>query len=476
MKKLILTLAASVVVMGSVLYFKSTTPTKRNNTVEYSKDAGVWWDTTLWSNVKTDTEWILDPEIPVNYVPVIGLDETYMVLNDDGTVNRYRKRVKDDAGNWVWSDVIEDDMPVSFIPSIIDDDIYTYIGSGGEEEYYRYVRNGDDSYAFVPVDENGNDVGYEFPKGDSFPENFVLVEDNLYASLDDHGVIIKLWERYINELGAVKWQELRLPYQTAGSGVINPSYTHLSPDVTDMTGKMAPETTSSTQTLTVTTATELPDGITLLDGQTYNTETFTESKTAGGWKVTYKTVYTYIYNSDGSLYATHKDGPNEIERVQIFEQHSQLSADAAAIETNIQAEVIRVSTGFDYKRDIASSVLAGLNADRAKSGLSPLTMTYDSDAGRLSTIFAADMAKYNYGDIESPLYGTIEELAKRYGIDKAVSINVWRCGEKSADEINTRLRTAESSRNVRMDDSKVNVGIAIVANNGFFYIAEVFTD
>ena len=103
-------------------------------------------------------------------------------------------------------------------------------------------------------------------------------------------------------------------------------------------------------------------------------------------------------------------------------------------------------------------------------------MTYDSDAGRLSTIFAADMAKYNYGDIESPLYGTIEELAKRYRIDKTVSINVWRCGEKSADEINTRLRTAESSRNVRMDDSKVNVGIAIVANNGFFYIAEVFTD
>lgn len=229
MKKLILTLAASVVVMGSVLYFKSTTLTERNDTVEYSNGAGVWWDTTMWSNVKAETDWILDPEIPVNYVPVIGLDETYMVLNDDGTVNRYRKRVKDEAGNWVWSDVIEDDMPVSFVPSVIDDDIYTYIGSGGKEEYYRYVRNGDDSYAFVPVDENGNDVGYELPQGDSLPENFVLVEDNLYASLDDHGVIIKLWERYINELGAVKWQELHLPYQTAGSGVINPSYTHLSP-------------------------------------------------------------------------------------------------------------------------------------------------------------------------------------------------------------------------------------------------------
>lgn len=138
--------------------------------------------------------------------------------------------------------------------------------------------------------------------------------------------------------------------------------------------------------------------------------------------------------------------------------------------------MIRVSNGLEYRRDIAASVLAGLNADRAGLGLAPLTMTYDSDAGRLSTIFAADMAKYNYGDIESPLYGTVEELAKRYGVEKAVSINVWRCGEKSADEINTRLQTAESSRNVRMDGSKANVGISIVAQNGFFYIAEVFTE
>ena len=466
MKKLILTLAASVVVMGSVLYFKSTTPTKRNNTVEYSKGAGVWWDTTLWSNVKTDTEWILDPEIPVNYVPVIGLDETYMVLNDDGTVNRYRKRVKDDAGNWVWSDVIEDDMPVSFIPSIIDDDIYTYIGSGGEEEYYRYVRNGDDSYAFVPVDENGNDVGYEFPKGDSFPENFVLVEDNLYASLDDHGVIIKLWERYINELGAVKWQELRLPYQTAGSGVINPSYTHLSPATTQIT----------TSELVETTPVILPNGVTLAEGQTCSTETYTESKTTGGWKITYETVYTYIYNTDGSLFATYKDGPNEIERVQVVELHSDLSADAAAIEPNIQAETIRVTAGLTYKRDIAASVLAGMNDYRTANGAVPLAMSYDSDAGRLSEIFAADMAKYNYGDIESPLYGTIEDLAKRYGINKNVSINVWRCAEKSPEDINKRLQSVESSRNVRMDGSKTEVGISIVAKDGFFYIAEIFTD
>lgn len=164
MKKLILIFAMSVVILGTVWYFRSTTPTERNDTVIYNKGAGVWWDTTMWANVKTDPGWILDPDIPANYIPVLGAEETYMVLNEDGTVNRYRKRFKDDAGNCVWSDIIEDDMPVSFRPSAIDDDIYSYIGSNGVVELYRYVRNGDDSYAFVPVDEDGNDVGYDLPQ------------------------------------------------------------------------------------------------------------------------------------------------------------------------------------------------------------------------------------------------------------------------------------------------------------------------
>ena len=470
MKKLILIFAMSVVILGTVWYFKSTTPAERNDTVQYNKGAGVWWDTTMWANVKTDTDWILDTDIPPNYIPVLGLEETYMVLNEDGTVNRYRRRVKDEAGNWVWSDIIEDDMPVSFRPSTIDDDIYSYIGSNGKEELYRYVRNGDDSYAFVPVDENGTDIGYEMPQGDSLPDNLVLVNGNVYASLDDHGVIVKLWERNINELGAIYWQEIHRPYQDNGSGVTDPysdrDNTHLSPVTTEKTTSEVIETTRST----------LPNGVSLKNGQTCSTETFTESKTTGGWKVTYETVYTYIYNADGSLFATYKDGPNEIGRVQVVEQQTNLSADIAAIEPNIQAEAIRVATGLTYKRDIAASVLAGLNDQRAEIGSVPLAMSYDSDAGRLSEIFAADMAKYNSGDIESPLYGTVEDLAKRYGISKTVSINVCRCAEKSAEDINKRLQSVESSRSVRMDSSKTEVGISIVAKDGFFYIAEVFTD
>ena len=126
MNKLIIILAVMLVVLGCVWFFKSTTPTEeRNDTVNITED-DKWWDTSLLSNIKTDTAWMLDPEIPVNYIPVIDQEEVYMVLNDDGTINRYRRRYKDEEGDWVWEDIIEDDMPVSFKPVPGEDNIFSY--------------------------------------------------------------------------------------------------------------------------------------------------------------------------------------------------------------------------------------------------------------------------------------------------------------------------------------------------------------
>ncbi len=57
----------------------------------------------------------------------------------------------------------------------------------------------------------------------------------------------------------------------------------------------------------------------------------------------------------------------------------------------------------------------------------------------MARILAADIAKYNYADVESPLYGSIEDLAKRYGIADFVVINAWQCGEKTAEDISARF-------------------------------------
>lgn len=476
MNKLIIILAVMLVVLGCVWFFKSTTPTEeRNDTVNITED-DKWWDTSLLSNVKTDAAWMLDPEIPVNYIPVIDQEEVYMVLNDDGTINRYRRRYKDSEGDWVWEDIIEDDMPVSFKPVPGEDNIFSYVGANGEEGYYEYVRNGDGSYAYVETDANGNRLNPNIPDGDYIPSNFVLVEGNVYAEINEYGVIVNFWEKNIDEMGAISWQVIHRDFQNAASGVTSPYLNGQG----GINGNLNPPVVTVVSQVTVPVpmvpdGQQLPNGITLSEGQTYYVETLTENKTTGGWKVTYETTYTYIYNADGSLYSTHKDGPHEVSRVQVYEQQTDLSADAGAIEQNIDAEIIRVTNGISFEDGIAASVLAGLNNERAFSGLNQLSMSSGSNAVKLATLFAADMAKYNYADIESPLYGSIEDLAARYGITDTVSINVWRCGAKSAADINTRLQTVESSRNVRMDSTKNNAGIAIASSNGFYYVVEVFT-
>ena len=63
-----------------------------------------WYETRYTAPVAED-EWILDPEIPDNYIPVAGEDEMYMVIDDAGNITAYRQRTKQEDGSWLWEDV-----------------------------------------------------------------------------------------------------------------------------------------------------------------------------------------------------------------------------------------------------------------------------------------------------------------------------------------------------------------------------------
>lgn len=465
MNKLLIILIGMLIVLGCIWYFKSSAPAERHSDAVYDETLGQWWSTSNLTDVSVDKNWILDPEIPINYVPVIGEEEVYMVLNEDGTVNRYRKRMKN-GDMWIWEDLIEEDEPVSFKPTALTD-VYAYKSDEDDtEKLYQYFRNEDGSYAYVEVDSNGNLIGYDRPNGNNIPSNFVSVDgNNIYAAIDEHGVIIQFWERKIDDMGAVTWVQIANPYAVSFSSGSSYNWGDgFRPSSGGGIGGGIGDTSLPNA--------DLPQ-LDLTDGQTTSTETFRETETVGGWKITYETVYTYVYNRDGSLYSTLKDGPNEVERVQVFSQQTDLERDHGAIEPTIDAEVNRVSAKLTYQDNIAANVLAGLNAERANNGLNTLNSNQNGNATKLARIFAADMAKYNYADVESPLYGSIEDLANRYGITEPVAINAWRCGEKTAEEISTRFQTAETTRAVRMDSGATSVGIAIVSSNGFFYIAEV---
>lgn len=223
MNKLLIILIGMLAALGGLWYFKSTTPIERHSDSVYDESAGQWWDTSKLTDVKVDKDWILDPEIPINYVPVIGENEVYMVLNEDGTVNCYRKRVRN-GEMWVWETILEEEEPVSFKPTA-KTEIFSHTDTDGNETLYRYYRNEDGSFAYVEVNSQGELVGFDRPSGGYIPSNFVSVDgNNVFAAIDEHGVVIQYWERRIDDMGAIAWVEIANPFSVSFTGQTQDSY------------------------------------------------------------------------------------------------------------------------------------------------------------------------------------------------------------------------------------------------------------
>ena len=110
-----------------------------------------WW---LNNDESVDSDGVLDPEIPLNYIPVPGSIELYMVIDDDGNIVKYRERKQQEDGSWVWKDV-NPDIPADYEPAPGLDNVYKVTNKDGTVSYYKYIRNDDDTFAFIPVDENG---------------------------------------------------------------------------------------------------------------------------------------------------------------------------------------------------------------------------------------------------------------------------------------------------------------------------------
>jgi hypothetical protein len=185
-----------------------------DNTTNYASGAWQGYD----GKSEVSPEWILDPEIPENYLPVPGRKELYMVIDDDGHITGYRQRTKQTDGSWLWADV-NPDIPENYEVTEIKD-VYKVTDANGKVSYYKYIRNEDDTFAFVPVDQNGNPLT-ETPKGSEIPENYRRVTGNIYAVLNEYGVIIGYKERRSNADGTFTWVDCKKPVIKQDNGITN---------------------------------------------------------------------------------------------------------------------------------------------------------------------------------------------------------------------------------------------------------------
>lgn len=486
MQKLLITLTALVLLFGGLWAYKLKTAKieKTSETVETVKKDMWWLEDTDYSIEDVEEEWLLDATIPSNYVPVPDADELYMVIDDNGNIIEYRHRYKleGDEDTWYW-ETVEEEKESEFKPVEGKEGLFYKLNDKGEKEYYKYIRNEDNTYAYVRVDENGSSLELKeniekVEETQKIPENFIEIKDDLFAVLNDNNVVIGYVNKDTDENNNILWSEItqgEIENKLENEKKPTISITTKEPLVVTspvITTKPPVVTTapvhSDTPTATVTTKPSENE-----TDKSYTKEvTELSTKIVGDYKITYETTYIYTYDADGILISTKKGATKEISRVKVDEG----TLNPPTIEKDIDKELERVSTGISIDETMAQTILSKLNSERAEKGKNALSMSVNSEIYKAAVLYACDMAQYNHSDISTMSYGRLTELFELYNIKSNGSVgqHLWRClTSNTASDVHSRFQSIESCREERMNEKFTNVAIVVIENNGYYYICEL---
>ena len=500
MKKLIVLLVLLVAGFWGSWTYRIKTPVNRPDEYAegYDSSAGKWWNT---GKIEVDDSWKLDPEIPLNYMPVPGEDELYMVIDNDGKIIAYRKRTKQIDGSWKWEDV-NPDIPDNYEPVEGLENVYKVTSEDGTVKYYKYIRNDDDTFAFVEVDSNGNEINRN-KDATTIDGKHVHITGNIYSKLNDYGVVIGYEKRVDNGDGTFSWIDTTLPQlssldDSTGDFSLPSSNdnSNLSLD-TSAVDKMAQDMAnannaaanggsdsydvnvtvnpgSSTTGNLYDVTPETPTVINNEDGTHTEIEIVKETKNIDGWTSTYETYVKKTYDDAGNLVSTISDGPYEVNSEKnITKETEPVQGDLSQKQSTLDGEVARIAGNYSYKKDIESEVFSLLNAQRAKNNLS--TLTWSDTAYKIAQLRAADMAGYDTSSENLPTYGSLGAMLSDYSVTSpAPGENLWKTVTRTSDEIHTRFQAVDSARKARMGEQITQYGIAIAEVNGYFYVCEVF--
>ena len=428
MKKISILFVGLLITFLGLWAVKAKTPTERPDAYLHGVDDtdGAWWLSVSTESSEIASGGELDPELPSNYIPLLGYKETYMVIGENGAIEEYRQRTRQDDGSWLWQ-TVDPNIPEYYeaVPGL--ENVYKVTEKDGRVHYLKYIRNEDSTFCFIDVDEEGQLLN----KSDS--ENRENSTENLSEPEKDTTT---------NTLS---------PKPPSEQEKIRPSENDVTIHTPDIIQKPS------------------------ADGGYTETETIYDTKISGNWKITYQTVVTRTYDVTGRLLRTKKDGPIEVSKKPVNGMEEK-APDRGKIAATLDQEYRRVTSDLKLNPDLAQNVLNLLNIERQTEQLPPLKMELGSDAYKLACIKAADMAIYNHADFDSPMYGTIAELLSRYQIaSNGPSETLWKtAADKAAKDIHIRFQSQEISRSARMQRTALDIGIAIVEKNGYYFIAEIF--
>lgn len=479
--------------------YKVKTPINRPNEYAegYDPDAGAWWQ----GKMQVDDNWRLDPEIPLNYIPVPGENELYMVVDNNGNIIGYRQRTKQIDGSWLWTDV-NPDIPANYEAVEGLENVYKVVMDDGSVKYYKYIRNDDDTFAFVEVDENGNPIDKD-RDATTIDGKHVHITGNIYQRLDDHGVAIGYDKRVANGDGTFKWMDTEMPKLQSlddmegdwslpeGGGNGNTVGLDLSGYESAAQGMQDLYNAGAGQSVPVynidLSGLNFPGGdtqqgstggnlqvINNSDGTHTETKIVRETKNINGKITTYETYVKSTYDDAGNLLSTQSEGPYEVSsQTSLVSAGGPLAGGSTSVESNIGGEVARVTGSYSFDQDVAGKLAAMVNAQRTANGLGVLNFT--DEALYIAALRAADMAANDASSAPLPTYGNLSDMIGMFSLPmENIQENIWKTTSLTADDIHIRFQAVEASRDIRMDPNATQGGIAVAVCNGYQYICEVY--
>lgn len=299
LKKILIVFLALLIAFICIWTIKMRTPLTPADPYETGLSGETpWWQTSNGEAPTADADWVLDYEIPDNYVPVLGMDELYMVIDEDGNIVKYRQRIwNEEEGIWEWKDV-NPDIPQNYEAVEGLENVYRVTDIDGTVRYYKYTRNSDDTYFFTEVDSEGNPIQNYALTDDEIPANFIRIEGtNVYAVYNEYGVLVGYKERVQNEDGTYSWVDCNAPESSTG--------------IADGSGAIPGASGGSASGDIILNG----GNVTQTEQGYVETKTQTTTERSNGWIIVYETVVTRTYDTYGELVSTKTEGPTEINRM-----------------------------------------------------------------------------------------------------------------------------------------------------------------
>lgn len=198
---------------------------------------------------------------------------------------------------------------------------------------------------------------------------------------------------------------------------------------------------------------------------TSNSETKYETKTVDGWVITYKTVITKSYDTDGNLINTKKDGPTEVSKVQASSVNN--------IEKTLNDELEAMNTKFSFNTDFMDKMLALLNAERKNAGYSELKFDASSYSYKIAMVMANALAEADDSK-SSEVFNKITSMFPNCSISSLIAPqNMGSSLDSIVKSVHEKLQSDDGSKSARMNKNCSSIGIIVIPQNGNYYIAEV---